>query len=178
MKVAAYQAPLFENGSMEAIEHIKAQIAVCEDQGVEILCCPETILGGMAEYVENPLGIALNVESGQLKDVLAPLASETVTTIVGFTEITESETLYNSAAVFHTGKVIGIYRKDIPQPIGHFIQQEINCPHLQLDHSHLASSFAMIQIILNQLASLHQKAQPCFLFPQTTNCHLTKQILP
>ena len=66
MKVAAYQAPLFKNGSMEAIEHIKRQIVVCEKEGVEILCCPETILGGMAEHVKNPLDIAPNVESGQL----------------------------------------------------------------------------------------------------------------
>ena len=41
MKVAAYQAPLLKSGSMEAVGLIKTQI--------EILCCPEAILGGLAD---------------------------------------------------------------------------------------------------------------------------------
>jgi predicted amidohydrolase len=42
---------------------------------------------------------------------LTPLASRTVTTIVGFTEISDGDRLYNSAAVFHRGVVVGLYRK-------------------------------------------------------------------
>jgi 5-aminopentanamidase len=55
--------------------------------------------------------MAFDVDSGQLNAVLAPLASDTVTTIVGFTETTGTSELYNSAAVFHRGSVIGVYRK-------------------------------------------------------------------
>jgi predicted amidohydrolase len=100
--VAAYQAPFLRSGSMEALSLIRKRIDWCESEGVEILCCPEAILGGLADYAPRPTEIALDVNSGQLAAVLEPLASETVTTILGFTEI-EGNRLYNSAAVFHQG---------------------------------------------------------------------------
>jgi predicted amidohydrolase len=43
--------------------------------------------------------------------MLAPLASETVTTILGFTERGGAGRLFNSAAVVHQGVVVGVYRK-------------------------------------------------------------------
>jgi predicted amidohydrolase len=46
--------------------------------------------------------------------VLAPLTSDTVTTIVGFTERADDGRLYNSAALWHRGAVAGIYRKRYP----------------------------------------------------------------
>ena len=111
MRVAAYQAPLLPSGSLEALDHIHTRVAWCEAEGVEILCCPEAILGGLADYAPRPAEIAIDVEGGQLDALLAPLASDTVTTILGFTETARTGHLYNSAAVFHRGKVIGIYRK-------------------------------------------------------------------
>ena len=109
MKVAAYQAPLLSCGSTEtALSLICEQIDWCESQGVEILCCPEGILGGLADYAPQPADIAIVRE--QLEAVLAPLASDTVTTIVGFTEI-DGGRLYNTAAVLHKGSVVGLYRK-------------------------------------------------------------------
>lgn len=110
MKVAAYQAPLVRSGSMEAIGWIRRQVARCEREGVRVLCCPEAILGGLADYAARPDEWALDVESGQLAGVLAPLASRTVTSIVGFTERACSR-LYNAAAVYRDGAVVGVYRK-------------------------------------------------------------------
>jgi predicted amidohydrolase len=78
---------------------------------VEILCCPEAVLGGLADNAECPTDIAFDVESGQLSAALTPLASDTVTTILGFTEISGIGQFYNSAAVFHKGAVVGVYRK-------------------------------------------------------------------
>jgi predicted amidohydrolase len=95
---------------MEAIELIRSRVEWCEAQRVEILCCPEAILGGLADYAARPADIALDVESGQLSATLRPLASKTVTTILGFSEISGSH-LFNSAAIFHKGSVVGIYRK-------------------------------------------------------------------
>jgi len=46
--------------------------------------------------------------------LLAPLASQSVTTIVGFTEADSDGELYNSAAVFSKGEVVGVYRKRHP----------------------------------------------------------------
>jgi len=114
MKVAAYQAPLLACGSMEAIDLIREQVDRCELAGVEILCCPEGVLGGLADYAASPTAIAIDVEGGHLNTVLAPLAGKTVTTILGFTEIDQLGRLYNSAAVFHKGSVIGLYRKLYP----------------------------------------------------------------
>ena len=75
MKVAAYQAPLLPSGSMAAIGLIRTRIAWCEAEGIEILCCPEAILGGLADSATPPIEFALNVTGH----------------------------LFNSAAVFHKG---------------------------------------------------------------------------
>ena len=114
VKVAAYQAPLLAAGSMGALDLIRARVRACEVSGVEILCCPEAILGGLADQIEDPARLAISVGSGQLAAVLAPLASDITTTIVGFTEAGEDGFLYNSAAVFHRGTVAGVYRKQHP----------------------------------------------------------------
>jgi len=114
MKVAAYQAPLLPGGSMAALELIRNRVKWCETEGVGILCCPEAVLGGLADDTECPVDIAIDVEAGQLEALLAPLASKSVTAIVGFTETAGSGKLYNAAAVFHDGKIVGIYRKRHP----------------------------------------------------------------
>ncbi len=99
---------------MEAVELIRKRVSWCEAEGVEILCCPEAVLGGLADNAARPTDIAIDVENGQLSAVLTPLASDTVTTILGFSEITGAGQLYNSAAVLHRGSVIGLYRKLYP----------------------------------------------------------------
>jgi predicted amidohydrolase len=113
VKVAAYQAPLQAISSPAVLDLIREQVDGCEANGVEILCCPEGALGGLADYADQPAEIAIDVASGQLEALLSPLASDRVTTILGFTEIDRGR-LYNSAAVFHWGKVAGIYRKVHP----------------------------------------------------------------
>ena len=113
MKVAAYQASLLPIGSphSRAIELIRERVRRCEVDGVSILCCPEAVLGGLADYAADPGAIA--IERGALHNVLAPLASNSVTTIVGFTELADG-LFFNSAAVLHRGVVMGIYRKRHP----------------------------------------------------------------
>jgi predicted amidohydrolase len=113
VRVAAYQAPLLAAGSMDALGLIRAQVERCEAAGVTILCCPEAILGGLADYGEHPTQFAIDVGAGRIDSTLAPLASDTVTTIVGFTELAGGR-LYNSAAVFQRGEVVGLYRKLYP----------------------------------------------------------------
>ena len=110
MKVAAYQAPLLTAGSSEVIDHIRERVVWCESERVSILCCPEAILGGLADYNRNPSRFAIRTDGADLPRVLAPLASDTVTSIVGFTELADGH-LYNAAAVFHRGRVTGLYRK-------------------------------------------------------------------
>jgi predicted amidohydrolase len=111
--VAAYQAPLLPGGSMEAIDLIADQVKACESMGVEVLCCPEGILGGLADYAPRPHAIALDAGTGELERALAPLASSSVTVIVGFTEV-DGGGLYNAAAVARGGRVLGVARKINP----------------------------------------------------------------
>jgi predicted amidohydrolase len=113
MKAAAYQAPLLRAGEMEAIGLIRQQVQRCESEKIAILCCPEALLGGLADYAPRPADFAIDAERGDLEITLRPLASATVTTIVGFTEIAGNR-LYNTAAVFQHGRVVGLYRKVHP----------------------------------------------------------------
>ena len=110
MKVAAFQAPLEACRGLQAIPLIREQIERCESLGVSVLCCPEAVLGGLADHAHEPYEIAISVADGTLNRVLAPLASSRVTTIVGFTEVDREGRLYNSAAVF-SRETLGVYRK-------------------------------------------------------------------
>jgi predicted amidohydrolase len=76
---------------------------------VDILCCPEAVLGGLADLSDRPAELAIEV--GRLRTHLRPLASDSVTTIVGFTEAGTHGRLFNSAAVFSQNEVVGVYRK-------------------------------------------------------------------
>ena len=114
MKVAVYQAPLLPSGSMESLDLIRERVEWCESERVDILCCPEAISGGLADYATSPSRFSIHVDSGQLNTLLRPIASDTVTTIVGFTEATRGGRLFNAAAVFHRGSVLGVYRKLYP----------------------------------------------------------------
>lgn len=112
MKVAAYQAPLLAPGSTDAIDVMRDAVQACESQGVDILCCPEAIVGGLGDYAGDASAHA--IETSALTHALAPLASDRVTTIVGFTERTTHGVLYNAAAVLHRGSIAGVYRKRHP----------------------------------------------------------------
>jgi predicted amidohydrolase len=114
VKIAAYQAPLLPSDSPEVLGLIRRRVRWCEAEGITILCCPEAILGGLADYSGEPAGFAISADAGALDSALAPLASDTVTTIVGFTERACDGRLYNSAALFHRGSVAGVYRKLYP----------------------------------------------------------------
>jgi len=132
LKIGAYQAPLLPIGSMEAIDLIRTQIARCENEEIEILCCPEAILGDLADSAADPAHVAVSVENGQLEEVLAPLSSKTVSTIIGFTESTSTGQLYNSAAVLDRGSLIGLYRKAHPRSTRRSTTQATMCQRLQL----------------------------------------------
>jgi predicted amidohydrolase len=114
VKVAAYQAPLSACTNGQVLSLIRQQVDRCEALGVEFLCCPEALLGGLADYVDQPDRIAIDTGAGDLARVLAPLASDSLTIVIGFTEQGGDGDLYNAAAVFARGTVLGIYRKIHP----------------------------------------------------------------
>src|SRR5882724_1489201 len=116
VRVAAYQARLLLPGSMDALELIRTQVKRCETEGIRILCCPEAILGGLADNHPHPSRFAIATDTGTdiLKNTFLPLASDTVTSIVGFSGFGDGGRIYNSAAVFQRGEVAGLYRKLYP----------------------------------------------------------------
>ena len=102
VKVAAYQAPLLASGSMDALGLIRTRVEWCESEGVTILCCPEAILGGLADYSGHPTQFAIAADAGGLNSALAPLASDTVTTLGRYATPNENFVLVavDQAAVF------------------------------------------------------------------------------
>ena len=67
IRVAAYQAPLLAPGSMDVLDSVRMQVKRCESEGVTILCCPEAILGGLADNYQHPLHLAIATEAGVLR---------------------------------------------------------------------------------------------------------------
>jgi predicted amidohydrolase len=116
MKVAAFQAPYLPFGSLDGIDMIKEQLAVCEAQSVEVLCCPEAIIGGLAieSDGQSPAEVAIGVDDGELVEVLGPLMDTPVTVIIGFTERDDAGDLFSSAAVIADGRLASVYRKVFP----------------------------------------------------------------
>jgi len=112
MKVAGYQAPLPLGGPERVIEEIARRVRECEARGIAVLCCPEAILGGLADSSDAPARDA--IPAADLESLLAPLRSDSVTSIVGFSELGGDGRLYNSAAVLERGRVAGVYRKIHP----------------------------------------------------------------
>ena len=111
MKVAAYQMPVETCYDGGAVASLETCVRACEAAGVSVLCCPEGALGGLADYVAEPATIAVALRGGVLASTLAPLASASVTLVVGFTETDDTGRWYNSAVVFSRGEVRGVHRK-------------------------------------------------------------------
>ena len=97
---------------MDALALIRRRVEQCEAEGISLLCCPEAILGALADNSPDPRRFA--VASDRIASVLTSLASRTVTTIVGLTELGDDGALYNSAAVLHRRVLVGVYRKQHP----------------------------------------------------------------
>jgi predicted amidohydrolase len=112
MKVAALQTKLASVGSGDGLALIRRRMEQCEAEGVAILCCPEAVVGGLADYAPDPLQIA--VTPSAVLAWLGPKANTRLTTVVGFTELGTDGSIYNSAAVVSRGALAGVYRKRHP----------------------------------------------------------------
>jgi predicted amidohydrolase len=101
---------------MDVIGRVLQRITECEAQNVEILCCPEAVIGGLAHESNGqvPGNVALRMDDGEFADVVAPLLDTAVTVIIGFTERDQDERLFSSAAVLDNGRVSAVYRKVYP----------------------------------------------------------------
>ena len=114
MRVAAYQGPYLPFGFGQAVELIQRQLQQCEGEGVELLCCPESFLGGLAYESDgqSPADVALSV--GELACLLAQVMSSPVASVIGFTERAEAGKLYSSVVVVADGAIQLVQRKVYP----------------------------------------------------------------
>jgi predicted amidohydrolase len=114
VKVAACQGPYLPFGSGQGVELIERQLQQCEGEGVELLCCPESFLGGLAYESDgqSPADVALSV--GELACLLAPALSSPVASVIGFTERAETGKLYSSVAFVADGAMQLVQRKVYP----------------------------------------------------------------
>ncbi|MDQ1391239.1 MAG: 5-aminopentanamidase [Acidimicrobiaceae bacterium] len=88
VKVVAFQGPFPGFPSDDGVRLVTEQLAACEFAGVEMLCCPEALIGELANESDgdSPAVVAVGVEDGELAEVLAPLTGSSVTMVVGFAE--------------------------------------------------------------------------------------------
>jgi predicted amidohydrolase len=112
VKIAAWQMPIHATMADDALGALRVQVRRCEEAGASILLCPEAAIGGLADYATDPEGMAIGTDD--VDETFAPIASERVTAIVGFTERGLDGRLYNAAAVVRQGAAVGVYRKVYP----------------------------------------------------------------
>ena len=116
MRVVAYQAPYRPYPSGRGVEFVVPRLERARAEGVELLCCPEALIGELANESDgdSPAEVAVSVSDGELDEAIAPLLGWGMTIVIGFTERSESGAIYNAAAVIDDNRVSGIYRKTYP----------------------------------------------------------------
>lgn len=116
MRVAAYQAPYRPFPARGGAELVAAYLDRAQADGVELVCCPEALIGELANESDGdtPATVALSVEDGELEAAIAPLLGWQMTIVVGFTERGADGQLHNSAAVISDSTLSGVYRKAYP----------------------------------------------------------------
>jgi 5-aminopentanamidase len=116
MRVAAYQAPYRPYPATGGAELVVPHLERARAAGVELFCCPEALLGELANESDgdSPTTVALSVGDGELDLAVAPLLGWGMTIVVGFTEAGDDGAVHNSAAVIQDDEVRGIYRKVRP----------------------------------------------------------------
>jgi predicted amidohydrolase len=114
VRVAAYQAPYRPYPAAGGAELVLAQLDQARVDGVELLCCPEALIGELANETDgdSPSTVALTL--AELELATAPLLGWGMTIVIGFTERGADGQLHNAAAVISDSAVSGIYRKTYP----------------------------------------------------------------
>ena len=105
MRVAAFQGPYLPFGSGDVVELIEGQLEQCEREDIDLLCCPEALLGGLPYELDgqSPSDVAVSVK--ELHPHLAPVMSSPVASVVGFNERGDTGSLYSSAVFLADGAI-------------------------------------------------------------------------
>ncbi len=132
MKVVAHHVPLSATSSFDVLSMLQEQVRWCEARGVEILCCPEAVLGGLADYANASRDVAIEVAGGQLQRLLAPLTSDTVATLLGLRSWGEVGNSTTPPLSFIAVRSLARIASCIRPSINRSIPQAINYPFSRL----------------------------------------------
>lgn len=114
MRVAAYQAPLLPFGSFEVVDRLGEQLRACVRSGAELLVCPEAVVGGLAHESDGQSPTEVALSPSDLLGRLRPVLPAPIPVVIGFTERTPDESIFNSAAIVVGHDLVGVYRKVFP----------------------------------------------------------------
>lgn len=111
LRLAAFQRRARFADATGVAESILADLCRCSDEGVNLALFPECYLQGyvldratLAEHAIDPR------KDAGFQNLLAQSASSRVTFVVGLIERSD-RSIFNSVAVIHSGRIVGIYRK-------------------------------------------------------------------
>lgn len=110
LKIATVQVPADKFG----LAMIKQYLQHANDENIDIICFPEGYLNGYTRDEQRAREVAIDLSSTKFGDILAELKIFTACAIIGVIEI-ENDTLFNTAIVINSGKLLGKYRKTHPQ---------------------------------------------------------------
>jgi predicted amidohydrolase len=79
-------------------------------EGVEIVCFPECFLTGCAHSASHAREVGISADSPKMRKALEASSACDATAVVGFGEL-RGRDYYNSAAVVHKGRLLGVYSK-------------------------------------------------------------------
>lgn len=114
MRIAAFHWPYLPFGSSDGIDLIERHLRQCEVEGVELLCCPEAFIGGLAHESDGQSPEAVAVSLDELTTLLGQALASPVAAAVGFTERAQSGDLYSSVAFLADGAIRFVQRKVYP----------------------------------------------------------------
>jgi len=116
VRVAAFQAPFLPFGSFDAVGLIRERIAECDTLGIELLVCPESVVGGLALESEghDPDRVAVGVATGELATTIDSWRPASATVVAGFTERDEDGRLYSATVAVGPTGIIAVTRKLFP----------------------------------------------------------------
>lgn len=111
MKIAAHQGPVVFGDMAPNLEATLASLEKADDEGVQILCMPETFLHGYFRTEEAAKENSVDLESDEFNKLLERFKPYSPTLLLGLNEC-RGDRLFNTVAVIENGELIGTYSKN------------------------------------------------------------------
>jgi len=113
MRVGCYQCEVKPNDFEANLATVRKALRAAEDQGIEILALPESLLTGYFEEDARARASAFAVDGPEVARLLRETREFDSTYMVGLNEL-RGDALYNTVLVVERGKLLGTYSKAFP----------------------------------------------------------------